>query len=63
MSDVAAVAERMAVLLGERPRTFYDLLRHLDDVEYRTILQAWGALRERGALGRDEHGHYLIRGT
>jgi hypothetical protein len=57
----AAVADRLAALLTGRPRTFYELLRELDDVEYRAILQAWGALRERRALGRDEHGRYLIR--
>ena len=56
-----AAADRMAALLRERPRTFYELLRELPDVEYRTILQAWGALRERRALGRDDHGRYLIR--
>ena len=55
------VADRMTALLRARPRTFYELLRELDDVEYRTILQAWGALRERRALGRDDHGRYLIR--
>jgi hypothetical protein len=57
----AVVADRMQALLGACPRTFYELLRELDDVEYRAILQAWGALRERGVLGRDEHGRYLIR--
>ena len=56
-----AVADRMVALLTARPRTFYELLRELEDVEYRTILQAWGALRERRALGRDDHGRYLIR--
>jgi hypothetical protein len=55
------LADRMAALLRARPRTFYELLRELDDVEYRAILQAWGALRERRALGRDEHGRYLLR--
>jgi hypothetical protein len=59
--EVAPVTERIAALLRERPRTFYELLRALDDVEYRTILQSWGALRERRALGRDEHGNYLFR--
>jgi hypothetical protein len=63
ISDVAPVTERIVSLLGERPRTFYELLRALDDVEYRTILQAWGALRERRRLGRDDHGLYLIRAT
>ena len=55
------VADRMAALLRAQPRTFYELLRELDDVEYRMILQAWGELRERRALGRDDHGRYLIR--
>jgi len=59
--SAGALADRMAALLGERPRTFYELLRELGDVEYRTILQAWGALRERHAVGRDAHGRYLIR--
>jgi hypothetical protein len=59
----AALADRMASLLGARPRTFYELLRELDGVEYRAILQAWGALRERGVLGRDAHGRYLIHAS
>jgi len=58
-----AVADRMTALLGERARTFYELVRELPDVEYRTVLQAWGALRERRALGRDEDGRYRIRLT
>jgi hypothetical protein len=59
----AALADRMAGLLTERPRTFYELLRELDDVEYRALLQAWGALRERRALARDDHGRYFTRAT
>jgi len=56
-----AIADRMAALLAARALTFYELLRELPDVEYRTILQAWGALRERRALSRDTHGRYLVR--
>ena len=56
-----AVADRMAALLAARPLTFYELLRELPDVEYRAILQAWGALRERRALARDGDGRYLLR--
>ena len=59
---VDALADRMQALLAARPLTFYELLRELPDVEYRAILQAWGALRERRALARDEHGRYLARG-
>jgi hypothetical protein len=56
-----ALAARMTELLRARPRTFYELLRELGEVEYRTILQAWGSLRERKLLGRDHDGRYLIR--
>ncbi len=58
---VEAVADRMAALLAARPLTFYELVRELPDVEYRAVLQAWGALRERRALARDAHGRYLLR--
>jgi hypothetical protein len=56
-----AVADRMATLLAAHPRTFYELLRELPDVEYRAVLQAWGALRERRALARDADGRYRLR--
>ena len=56
-----ALAGRMAALLAARPLTFYELLRELPDVDYRAVLQAWGALRERRALARDAHGRYLLR--
>ena len=58
---IDAVADRMAALLAARPLTFYELLRELPDVEYRAILQAWGALRERRVLARDAHGRYFLR--
>jgi hypothetical protein len=56
-----ALADRMATLLAARPLTFYELLRELPDVEYRAILQAWGALRERRALAREHDGRYRLR--
>jgi hypothetical protein len=59
--SVELVAERMRALLRERPYTFYELVRQLEDVEYRMILQSWGVLRERRLLGRDPHGRYLER--
>ena len=57
---IDALGDRIAALLAARPLTFYELLRQLPDVEYRAILQAWGALRERGGLARDAHGRYLL---
>lgn len=55
------VTARIVALLGEKPRTFYEILRELGDAEYRTILQAWGSLREEKKLGRDAHGNYLLQ--
>ena len=57
------VADRMAALLAVQAYSFYELVRELPDVEYRAVLQAWGALRERDVLGRDAHGRYRIRPT
>lgn len=41
--------------------SFYAILRALEDVEYRVILQAWGILREKDLLARDPEGNYLLR--
>ena len=56
-----AVAGRIEGLLRERPRSFYAILQSLGDVEYRTILAAWGTLHERDALGRDHEGNYVLK--
>lgn len=61
MRTAEQVAARIVALLGEKPRTFYEILRELPDAEYRTILQAWGSLREEKKLGRDAHGNYLLQ--
>jgi hypothetical protein len=55
------VTERIAALLRERPRSFYAILQSLGDVEYRTILAAWGTLHEREALARDDEGNYVLK--
>ena len=41
--------------------SYYAILRALEDVEYRVILQAWGILREKDLLSRDPEGNYLLR--
>ena len=41
--------------------SFYAILQALEDVDYRVILQAWGILREKDLLSRDEEGRYLLR--
>ena len=55
------VAERILGLLKEQPLSFYAILQALDDVEYRAILQAWGELREKDLLARDQGGNYVLK--
>jgi len=54
---------RLPKEVDARHLSAYELLRALPDVEYRTALQAWGAVRERRVLGRDEDGRSRIRPT
>ncbi len=61
MSHSSEIAERILTLLKEEPMSFYVILQALEDVDYRVILQAWGILREKDLLARDEEGRYLLR--
>ncbi len=58
-SETEAV-ERIVKALEEGPKNFYAILKSLADVEYRTILVAWGTVREKNLLRRDDHGNYLL---
>ena len=59
-AEVARVAEAITGMLRERPRLFMDLVRALPDTPYRTLLLAWGAVRERHRLSRTEDGCYFL---
>ena len=59
-AEVGRVAEAMTAMVREKPVFFIDLVRAFPDTPYRTILLAWGEVRERHRLARDEEGHYLL---
>lgn len=61
MNHSSEIADRILALLKEEPMSYYAILRALEDVEYRVILQAWGILREKDLLSRDPEGNYLLR--
>jgi DNA-binding transcriptional ArsR family regulator len=61
LSHSSEIAERILALVKEEPKSFYAILRALEDVDYRVILQAWGILREKDLLARDDEGRYLPR--
>lgn len=46
--------------LRERPLLFMDLVRAHRDAPYRTLLLAWGQVRERHRLARDDQGRYRL---
>jgi hypothetical protein len=47
-------------MLREKPVQFMDLVRAFPDVPYRTILLAWGEVREAHGLAREEDGEYFL---
>lgn len=59
-SSEKEVAERILKHLGQGPCNFYSILQTLGDVEYRTVLLAWGIVQEKNVLRRDDHGNYIL---
>jgi hypothetical protein len=58
--EVGRVAEAMTAMLRAKPVFFIDLVRAFPETPYRTLLLAWGEVRERHRLARDDEGHYLL---
>jgi len=53
------LADKLAAILLERKCYFSELLLAHRDVDYRTFLLGWSALRERYPLWRNEDGCYF----
>ncbi|MBI4493602.1 MAG: hypothetical protein HY690_12500 [Chloroflexi bacterium] len=60
---VEVLVQRILRRLSEGPALFFDLLVELEDAEYRDILLAWGRVRERTPLERDDQGRYVLPGS
>jgi hypothetical protein len=61
-ADVRRMAESITRMLRARPVFFMDLVRAHRDAPYRTLLLAWGEVREQHTLSRDDEGHYFLPG-
>jgi hypothetical protein len=57
---VESVAREIIVTLRARPVFFMDLVREYRETPYRTLLLAWGVVRERYRLSRDDDGRYFL---
>lgn len=60
MADVERMAEAITTTLRAGPVFFMDLVRAHRAAPYRTLLLAWGEVRERHRLSRDDDGRYFI---
>jgi hypothetical protein len=59
-ADVGRMTESITAMLRSGPVFFMDLVRAHRDAPYRTLLLAWGEVRARHALARDDEGHYFL---
>ena len=59
-AEVGRMVESIVAMLRARPVFFMDLVRAHRDAPYRVLLRAWGEVRARHALSRDDEGHYFL---
>ncbi|MDG6995673.1 MAG: hypothetical protein JRN52_07105 [Nitrososphaerota archaeon] len=59
-NKIEDIVAQVIQIVNKRPSYFYDVLKELQTVEYRSILLAWSKLREEGKLERDEKGKYVV---
>jgi len=50
-----------AYIRDNAPCLFSDILRNFNGNKHRSILEAFGRIRERGVLGRHEDGRYILK--
>jgi len=60
VDEVDRLAAAITSALRERPLYFMDLVRAHRERPYRTLLLAWGRIRERHRLARDDDGRYFL---
>jgi hypothetical protein len=54
------MAEAITATLRAGPVFFMDLVRAHREAPYRTLLLAWGKVRDRHRLSRDHDGRYFL---
>lgn len=58
--SVEALAQRIERFLAEEARFFVDVVGLTEEGRYRDVLQAWGLVRQRCRLERDDEGRYRV---
>jgi hypothetical protein len=57
---MSALAETLIAKIKAKPCQFSELVDHHRDVPWPDFLRAWGEVRGRTDLSRDEDGRYLF---
>ena len=57
---MSPLAQKIQSALEAKPQQFSELVDAHRDTAWREFLHAWGELREKNILKRDDDGRYLI---
>ena len=60
---MSPLARKIESALEAQPQQFSELVDAHRDTAWREFLHAWGELREKNVLKRDDDGRYLIAGN
>ncbi len=57
--DIDDLERRMVELARQKPVFYADILRELGDADYRSVMLAFGQIRQKRLFGRDDKGRYI----
>lgn len=60
---MSPLADKIYRELEAKPQQFSEIADAHRDAAWREFLRAWGELREKNVLQRDDDGRYLIAGS
>jgi len=58
-TDVDRIEGKIIALAQQKPIFYADILKELHDEDYRSIMLAFGQIRQKRLFGRDEKGRYV----
>jgi len=58
-TDVDRIESKIVALAQQKAVFYADILKELQDEDYRTIMLAFGRIRQKRLFGRDEKGRYV----
>lgn len=59
-NDVDRMEQQIVDLAKNRPIYYFDILDEFKDEDYRTIMLAFGQIRQKKLFGRDPQGRYIV---